>query len=219
MFDQQAKDWWDLQGPAKGLHTTHPLRLLLLKSYVELADKQVLDIGCGGGIMTEMLARSGAKATGIDAETAMIDIAKAHQGELKINYQAAKLADFAKTKKTFDVITAYEVIEHVSDPAAFLEQCDQLLKPGGQIWLSTIDRTLKSFLLVIVAAEYLINLIPKGTHEYQKFIRPSELIALAEQQKWQVLTTKGYTYNPFNNSAKLCNNLNPNYIVGFQKNT
>lgn len=221
-FSAQANNWWDATGSMHTLHEINPLRLEFIKDKVNLDGATVLDIGCGGGILTEALAKYGSIVTGIDASVELIDIAKQHaeQDSIKINYLHCRVEDsvekFAKEKK-FDVITCMELLEHVDDPAQVIQASTQLLKPGGTVIFSTLNRNLKSFLYAIVGAEYVLKLLPKGTHEYSKFIKPSELISTAKQYGLHAKYMNGITYNPIFKTYKLSSDTSVNYLIAMQK--
>ena len=178
-FDDLAKSWWDPQGDFKSLHQINPLRINFIKERTTLAGKQVLDIGCGGGLLAEVLSDLGAIVTAIDASEKTINVAKAHAKKVgsNVNYIKASLEEFSKIepKAKFDVITCLEMLEHVPDPLQILKKCSDLLNQDGDLFLSTINRNPRSYLFAIIGAEYLLNLLPKGTHDYSKFIKPSEL--------------------------------------------
>lgn len=215
-FDALAKNWWNPEGPFKTLHQINPLRLSFIEKKVSLEGKKVLDVGCGGGILTEALARAGAQASGIDGAASVIDIARSHakDAELAIDYHCITVEEFAQTDpKTFDVITCMELLEHVPDPQSVIKSCRELLKPGGIIFFSTLNRTLKSYLLAIIGAEYVMKLLPKGTHDYQKFIRPSELVRWCRDEGFEHFEFEGVHYHPFTNTFSLNSNIDVNYLV------
>ncbi|OGT48806.1 MAG: bifunctional 3-demethylubiquinol 3-O-methyltransferase/2-polyprenyl-6-hydroxyphenol methylase [Gammaproteobacteria bacterium RIFCSPHIGHO2_12_FULL_38_11] len=218
-FSALASEWWDSNGPMKPLHALNPLRLGYVKKQVEIQGKNVLDIGCGGGILTESLAQSGAIATGIDMSDAAITIAKKHalESQLNVNYFQTCTEDFAQTHaNTFDVITCMEMLEHVPDPAAIIQAARQLIKKDGYLFFSTINRNIKSFFSAIVGAEYILNLLPKGTHHYSEFIRPSELTCWAEKNNLLLKGMQGITYQPFKNKFELTDSVDVNYMIYFQ---
>lgn len=219
-FSALADHWWDKAGPMKPLHALNPLRLTYVKNHAEIKDKFVLDIGCGGGILTESLAKAGAIATGIDMSADAIRVAAQHakQSGLTIQYQQIRTEEFAQLHaNTFDVITCMEMLEHVPNPVAIIQAASQLLKPNGFIFFSTINRTLKSFFSAIIGAEYILNLLPKGTHHYAEFIRPSELTQWAEKNNLLLRDIKGITYHPFKKIFEMTNAVDVNYLVYFQK--
>lgn len=219
-FSALAKEWWDPKGPMKPLHALNPLRLAYVQKQAEIQGKNVLDIGCGGGLLTESLAIAGAIATGIDMSEAAIQIAQQHATDaaLPIHYIQIPTEDFAKTQaNTFDVITCMEMLEHVPDPEAIIHAASALVKPGGIVIFSTINRNIKSFLSAIVGAEYILNLLPKGTHHYQQFIRPSELSVWAEKSNLQLRDIQGITYHPFKNQFELSRSVDANYLMTFRK--
>lgn len=216
-FEKMASRWWDKSGDFKPLHDINPLRLdFILKHCKGLAGKRVLDVGCGGGILTESMAKEGAIVTGIDMGEMPLEVARLHllESKLEVDYQQSTAEDFAeKHPQQFDVVTCLEMLEHVPDPSSVIEACKKLVKPNGHIFFSTINRNPKSYLFAIIGAEYLLNLLPKGTHDFKKFIRPSELELWARQSgiKFQHMT--GMHYNPITKKYWLADNLDVNYIV------
>lgn len=216
-FDEIASKWWDDSGEFKPLHQINPLRVGFIKDRVELKGKKILDVGCGGGILSEALSELGAEVTGIDASENTIGVAKAHSKTVnsKVNYIQTTIEQFTKNNpnEMFDVITCLEMLEHVPSPGAIIETCSDILKDNGDIFFSTINRNPKSFLFAIIGAEYILNLLPKGTHEYSKFITPAELRDWCLEIKLDVTSIIGMSYNPFLQKYKLGDDTSVNYIV------
>jgi 2-polyprenyl-6-hydroxyphenyl methylase/3-demethylubiquinone-9 3-methyltransferase len=227
-FEALGARWWDESGPMKPLHQMNPLRLRYIRDQAtallgcdDLKDLKVLDVGCGGGILTEPLARQGAKVTGIDAGAENIAIAKTHaqKMELKIDYRATTAEDLAASGAQFDIVTALEIVEHVTDPSVFLTDCAKMVKPGGVMFVSTLNRTAKSFALGIVAAEYVLRLLPPGTHNWKKFMKPSEIAAPMEKAGMSIKDITGLVYNPLSGGFTLSRKrLGVNYMMTFLKN-
>ncbi len=219
-FSKLAEDWWNPSGAMKPLHDLNPLRLEYIKKYSDLNNKAVLDIGCGGGILTESLSQSGAVATGIDLTESLIHAAKKHaeNNNLKIDYQLISAESFSENnKEKFDVITCMEMLEHVPDPLSIIKSCATLIKPNGLIFFSTINRNLKSFMSAIVGAEYILNLLPKNTHHYDQFIKPSELTAWCESENLILKNIQGLSYNILTQQFKLSNSVDVNYLMCFAR--
>lgn len=214
-FEQLAHSWWDRKGKFKPLHDINPLRLEYIRNCCTLAGKRVLDVGCGGGILAEDLTRLGAKVTGIDLGKAPLTIARLHALEsgLEIDYQQISVEQLAETKAGFfDVVTSLEMLEHVPDPASIITACAQLLKPGGKAFFSTLNRTLKAYLFAIIGAEYTLRLLPKGTHDYRRFIRPAELETWCRAAGLRLQHLTGLHYNPLTQHYWLGNDINVNYL-------
>ena len=219
-FDALAHEFWDPRGAFKPLHALNAPRVAYVARSVALPQRRVLDIGCGGGLLAEALARRGAQVTAIDLAPSMIEVARlhAHESGLAIDYQLASAQQYAaQAPAAFDVITCMELIEHVPSPAALLAAAATLLRPGGDLFISTINRNLRSFLLAIVGAEYLLRLIPPGTHEYARLLRPAELARLARAAQLTPCDVAGLAYNPFNNSARLTGDASVNYLMHLRR--
>lgn len=219
-FEALASRWWDKESEFKPLHDINPLRTNFIDGHVQLAGKKVLDVGCGGGILSEAMAQRGADVMGIDMGEAPLKVAKLHalESELNITYQKIAVEELAEQQpESFDVVTCLEMLEHVPDPASIIRACYKLCKPGGQVIFSTLNRNPKSFLLAVVGAEYILNMLPKGTHDYKKFIRPSELAAMARQANLVVGEIAGFTYNPITKTYKLSHDTGVNYLMQTRK--
>lgn len=215
-FEALASRWWDKESEFKPLHDINPLRTNFIDEHAHLAGKKVLDVGCGGGILSEAMAQRGAKVSGIDMGEAPLKIAKLHalESELDINYQKIPVEELAEQEpESYDIVTCLEMLEHVPDPASIIRACYKLCKPGGQVFFSTLNRNPKSFLLAVVGAEYILNMLPKGTHDYKKFIRPSELAAWVRQSGLTMGSMTGMSYNPITKTYKLGRDTDVNYLV------
>ena len=219
-FGALASRWWDPSSEFKPLHDINPLRLNHIDKLAKLAGKRVLDVGCGGGILAESMAAKGAVVTGIDLSEKPLGVAKLHllESGQKVDYQLSAAEDLAaKSPATFDCITCMEMLEHVPDPASTVAASMALVKPGGWVFFSTLNRNPKSFLFAIVGAEYILNMLPKGTHEYRRFITPAELSQMARNAGLNVVNFTGMTYNPFTKHYALNDDVSVNYIVACQK--
>lgn len=219
-FDGLASRWWDPDGEFRPLHQINPLRLDWIRQRVELQDKTVVDIGCGGGILAESMAAAGATVTGIDMAEGPLSVAKLHRHEsgVEVAYQQITAEELAAERPAeFDVVTCLEMLEHVPDPSSIIQACKELVKPGGHIFFSTINRNPKSFLFAIVGAEYILQLLPSGTHEYQKFIKPSELEEWARTAGLTFRSSMGLHYNPLTRNYWLAPNLDVNYLMHFER--
>ena len=215
-FDAIARRWWDPTSEFKPLHDINPLRLAYISEHTNLRGKRVLDVGCGGGLLTEALYEAEAEVTGIDAGAAPIAVAKLHQFESGCNIQYMQLTVEALAKEKpepFDIITCLEVLEHVPDPDSVIQTCSSLLKPSGDLFLSTINRNPKSYLFMVIGAEYLLNLLPKGTHSYKKFITPAEVARSLRAHNLSLNDLTGMIYNPIMKRYKLSSSLDVNYLA------
>ncbi len=215
-FNKIAHKWWDPSSEFKPLHDINPLRVNYINDLFPLNEKNILDVGCGGGILAESMARLGGNVTGIDQSEIAIKIAKLHAKEnnLSIDYKLLNIEDFLKKNSNkFDVITCLEMIEHVPDPSSIITSCAKKLKKNGRLYVSTINRNLKAFLFAIVGAEYILNLLPKGTHHYDKFIKPSEVKFWANSLNMNISNITGMTYNPFLKKYSLGSDVSVNYIL------
>ena len=217
-FSRLAHKWWDKTSEFKPLHDIIPLRLGYIDGHAELAGKTVLDVGCGGGILAESMAKHGAaEVTGIDMAEKSLKIAKLHALEENVNnisYRHIRVEELAaEMPHSFDVVTCMELLEHVPDPAAIIAACAQLVKPDGMVFFSTINRNPKSYAHAIVGAEYLLGLVPRGTHDWQKFITPAELARMCRQAGLDVIDSKGMTYNPLTKIYRLDDNTDVNYQI------
>ncbi len=220
-FSDLAHRWWDTEGEFRPLHQINPLRLGWMKEFCDLQDKAVLDVGCGGGILADSLARSGAYATGIDLSTKVLRIAQLHAMDAEtenVKYREISAEAMAAEQPAgFDVVTCMEMLEHVPDPASVVQACATLVKPGGWVFFSTLNRNPMSFVQAIVGAEYLLNMLPRGTHEYAKFIRPSELAGFCRLAGLNVMQTRGLSFNPITQRYWLNRNTSVNYLLATQK--
>jgi 2-polyprenyl-6-hydroxyphenyl methylase/3-demethylubiquinone-9 3-methyltransferase len=219
-FDALASRWWDPDGEFRSLHDINPLRLDWIRQHVQLAGATVVDIGCGGGILAESMATVGATVTGIDMAEGPLAVARLHQHEsdADVNYRQATAEELAsEVAGAFDVVTCLEMLEHVPDPSQVIRSCAELVKPGGHVFFSTINRNPKSFAFAIVGAEYVLKLLPAGTHAYEKFIRPSELESWARPAGLSLKDSIGMHYNPVTKEYSLGENLDVNYLMYFQR--
>lgn len=220
-FNLLASEWWDPNGKLRTLHDINPIRLGYIEEHLDLTDKKILDVGCGGGLLTEALSSNGGLVTGIDISEELVKVADDHaqQVNLNISYHCKTVEDFASEhENSFDVITCMELLEHVPDPASIINACMHLIKPGGLLFLSTINRNLKAYLQTKIAAEYLLKLLPIGTHEYSKYIRPSELASWCRTSGFAVIDISGISYLPFVRQCHLKDSPDVNYIVCAQAN-
>ena len=219
-FEALASRWWDPNSEFKPLHDINPLRVNYISQHINLAEKRVLDIGCGGGILAEALAHHGATVTAIDKAEASLSVAKLHllESQLDISYLDSTAEEFAEAQPAqFDVVTCLEMLEHVPDPSSVVAACQRLVKPGGLVFFSTINRNPKSYLFAIIGAEYLLNLLPRGTHDYAKLIKPSELATWSRQAHLTLRDQVGMGYNPLTKKYFLQNSLDVNYLACYEK--
>lgn len=217
-FNQTNTDWWDLKGSFKPLHDINMTRMNFIAHYAQLEHAKFLDVGCGGGIVAESLAKRHAQVTGIDMAENALMIARQHAGDLKIDYQFANVEALSlEIPASFDGVTCLEMLEHVPDPYSIIKACADLVKPNGAVFFSTLNRSFKAKALGVLAAEKLLKLVPEGTHDFNKFIRPSELAQYCEHAGLKVKVIKGITYNPFTRVSYLSDDLSINYIVYAQK--
>jgi 2-polyprenyl-6-hydroxyphenyl methylase/3-demethylubiquinone-9 3-methyltransferase len=219
-FTALAQSWWDPNGPSKPLHDLNPLRLKYVDRAVSLPEKQILDVGCGGGILSESMARGGAHVLGIDLAQAVLDVAELHamEARIAINYRSIAAEDLALERPgAFDAVTCMEMLEHVPDPASTLLALAQLVKPGGDVIVSTLNRNPLAFAVAILGAEYVARVLPRGTHEYLKFIRPSELARWGRAAGLELEDLSGITYNPLTRAFRLSPNTKVNYLAHFRR--
>jgi 2-polyprenyl-6-hydroxyphenyl methylase/3-demethylubiquinone-9 3-methyltransferase len=220
-FSELAHRWWDTNSEFRPLHQINPLRLDWIQGFVPLKDKHVLDVGCGGGILSDAMARAGAQVTGIDLATKSLKVAQLHALETQtpnVSYREVSAEALAAEKPaSFDVVTCMEMLEHVPDPASIVQACATLVKPGGWVFFSTLNRNPKSFLFAILGAEYVLNLLPKGTHEYAKLIRPSELAGFCRDAGLELQQTNGMGYNPLTQRYAMVPDTSVNYLFACQR--
>ncbi|MDQ3289574.1 MAG: bifunctional 2-polyprenyl-6-hydroxyphenol methylase/3-demethylubiquinol 3-O-methyltransferase UbiG [Pseudomonadota bacterium] len=215
-FDALAARWWDPGGPQKALHALNPPRLAYVATRVPLRGAQVLDVGCGAGLLSEAMARDGAEVVALDLAPELLKVARLHglESGVRVDYRQQSVESLAaETPGHFDAITCMEMLEHVPDPGAIIAACASLLKPGGQLFVSTLNRTPAAFALAIVGAEYVARLLPKGTHQYRDFIRPSELAAWLRESGLKLQDVSGLMYEPWRNSARLIARTDVNYVA------
>ena len=220
-FSELAHRWWDTESEFRPLHQINPLRLAWIDDIVPLAGKRVLDIGCGGGILADAMARKGAEVLGIDLAGKALKVAQLHALEAQtqgVSYREVSAETLATEQpESFDVVTCMEMLEHVPDPSSVVRACATLVKPGGHVFFSTINRNAKAFVFAIVGAEYILNLLPRGTHEFAKFIKPSELASYARAAGLDLEHTRGMEYNPLTRHYWLSANTSVNYMLGMRK--
>ncbi|MGV7194991.1 bifunctional 2-polyprenyl-6-hydroxyphenol methylase/3-demethylubiquinol 3-O-methyltransferase UbiG [Xanthomonas axonopodis] len=215
-FAALANRWWDADGPQKPLHALNPVRLQYVSARQQLAGARVLDVGCGGGLLSESMARLGAQVTAIDLAPELVKVARLHSLEsgVQVNYRVQSVEDLAAEQPgSFDAVTCMEMLEHVPDPTAIIRACASLLKPGGKLFLSTLNRTPAAFALAVVGAEYIARLLPKGTHHYKDFIKPAELAAWLRGAELQLDDVSGMLYEPWRNRARLSSRTEVNYLA------
>lgn len=219
-FGAMAERWWDLQGEFKTLHDINPLRLEYIQRFTPLNGQRIVDVGCGGGILTEALARHGADAMGIDLSEDLIDVADLHglESGINVHYQKISAEGLASEQpEGFDHVTCMEMLEHVPDPGSIINACATLVKPGGMVFFSTLNRKPKAYVLAILAAEHLLNMLPKGTHDYKTFIKPSELSQSARVAGMTLQGMVGIEYNLFTKQFSLSKDIDVNYIAAFKR--
>lgn len=219
-FGSMAERWWDKEGEFKTLHAINPLRVEFIQRYATLAGQRVVDVGCGGGILTEALAEHGADALGIDLSEELVDIADLHGLETGATARYQKISAEALAEQEpggFDHVTCMEMLEHVPDPGSIITACAKLVKPGGKVFFSTLNRQPKAYLLAIVAAEHVLQMLPKGTHDYKTFIKPSELCQTARSAGLSLQGMVGISYSPFTQRFSLGKDIGVNYIAAFER--
>jgi 2-polyprenyl-6-hydroxyphenyl methylase / 3-demethylubiquinone-9 3-methyltransferase len=219
-FDANAQRWWDPQGEFRPLHALNPVRLAYVDNRAGLAGKRVLDVGCGGGLLSEAMARRGAQVTGIDLGPQTVEVAELHALESKLPVSYARESaetHAAGNAGAYDIAVCMEMLEHVPEPDSALRALRTLVKPGGHVFVSTLNRNLKSYLLAIVGAEYVMNLLTRGTHTYERFIKPSELARWARAAELTVEDVAGLAYDPFANSARQSSNVDVNYMMHLRR--
>ncbi len=215
-FAELAHKWWDKNSEFKPLHEINPLRLNYIDQAIHLSGKTILDVGCGGGILSESMAVKGARVTGIDLGEKALKVAQLHGLEtgVEVNYRLIEIEQLAQEMpESFDVVTCMEMLEHVPNPASIILACSRLVKPGGSVFFSTINRNPKAYLLAVIGAEYILNMLPRGTHDYAKFIKPSELSNWARNADLSLVGTKGLGYNPVTKVFSLNDDISVNYMM------
>ncbi|MDF0604243.1 bifunctional 2-polyprenyl-6-hydroxyphenol methylase/3-demethylubiquinol 3-O-methyltransferase UbiG [Neisseriaceae bacterium TC5R-5] len=219
-FSQLAHKWWDKNSEFKPLHDLNPLRLDYIDHYADLAGKRVLDVGCGGGILAESIAQRGAEVQGIDLAKKSLKVAQLHSLEsgVAVNYRCISVEDLAaEAPASFDVVSCMEMLEHVPDPESVVRSCATLVKPGGWVFFSTLNRNAKAYLLAVIGAEYLLNMLPRGTHEYQRFIKPSELSRMTRHSGLALVNLTGLSYQPLTQQYSLGSDTDVNYLLATQR--
>ncbi|WP_337882869.1 bifunctional 2-polyprenyl-6-hydroxyphenol methylase/3-demethylubiquinol 3-O-methyltransferase UbiG [Chromobacterium haemolyticum] len=219
-FSQLAHKWWDMSGEFKPLHEINPLRLGFIDERAAIAGKQVLDVGCGGGILAESMAARGAAVTGIDLAKKSLKVAQLHSLEsgVAVDYRCVAVEELAEeAPASFDVVTCMEMLEHVPDPQSVVRSCASLVKPGGWVFFSTLNRNAKSYLLAVVGAEYVLNMLPRGTHEYARFLKPSELSRMARNAGLDMDAVRGMSYNPLTRIYSLGEDTAVNYLMACRR--
>ncbi|MBM3114917.1 bifunctional 2-polyprenyl-6-hydroxyphenol methylase/3-demethylubiquinol 3-O-methyltransferase UbiG [Jeongeupia naejangsanensis] len=219
-FSALAHKWWDKDGEFKPLHQINPLRLQFITDHVALTAQKTIDVGCGGGILSEALAQSGAQVTGIDLAEKSLKVAKLHlfESKVSVDYRCVAVEALAdEVPESFDVVTCMEMLEHVPSPASIVAACARLAKPGGWVFFSTLNRNPKAYALAVIGAEYLMGLLPRGTHDYAKFIKPSELARMTRTAGLETVTVSGMSYNPISGIAALSDDADVNYLVACRK--
>lgn len=215
-FSQLSNDWWNPEGEFKTLHDINPLRLKYIMQQTDLKNKKVIDIGCGGGLLAEAMAKEFAQVTAIDLDENALKVASAHAtaSGILVKYDPVTVEEMAaRMPQQFDVVTCLEMLEHVPDPASVVKACSQLVKPGGHVFFSTLNRTLKAYTLAVLGAEYIFRVLPRGTHHYEKFIKPAELASWMRLNHLNLIDIKGLQYNPFTRQSLLNTDVAINYIV------
>jgi 2-polyprenyl-6-hydroxyphenyl methylase/3-demethylubiquinone-9 3-methyltransferase len=219
-FGSMAERWWDPSGEFKTLHLINPLRLNFILDHTDIFGKRIVDVGCGGGILSEALAKAGADVLGVDLSEELLDVAELHslEADVAVSYRKINTEALAEeAPASFDHVTCMEMLEHVPDPAAIIKACARLVKPGGFVFFSTLNRNLKAYFLAVFAAEQILKMLPKGTHDYDAFIKPSELCRTARAVGLNLQGMAGIEYNPFSKRFKLGDDIDVNYLAAFKK--